>query len=64
MFGKKNEKRFEHIHKEGRETNIGLHVFRDTQTGVHYVVACIGAGGGITPLLDKDGKPVIGHYSL
>ena len=31
----------------------------DTETGVNYVFRKVGNAGGITLLLDKDGKPVI-----
>ena len=31
----------------------------DTQTGVNYLYYWSGNGGGLTPLLDREGKPVI-----
>ena len=31
----------------------------DTETGVNYVFRKVGNAGGITLMLDKDGKPVI-----
>ena len=34
-------------------------VIKDTETGVCYLYHGDGYGGGLTPLLDKDGKPVI-----
>ncbi|MBD5129631.1 MAG: xylan 1,4-beta-xylosidase [Ruminococcaceae bacterium] len=34
-------------------------IFVDTETGVNYVFHKDGYGGGLTPLLDKDGKPVV-----
>jgi len=33
----------------------GFQIFVDKETGVHYMFYM----GGLTPLLDKDGKPVI-----
>lgn len=36
-----------------------LQILEDTQTGVNYVFRKVGNAGGMTPLLDKDGKPVI-----
>lgn len=33
-------------------------VLLDTQTGVMYLQVQNGYAGGLTPLLDKDGKPV------
>ena len=53
----KKEKRFV-IHGE----SIGLNsakIILDTKTGVHYLFFNDGSAGGITPLLDSDGKPVI-----
>ena len=56
-------KRFEVVHEEN--TNSGavtsVTVIVDKQTGVQYLCS---AGttlhtGGMTPLLDKDGKPII-----
>ena len=34
-------------------------VFIDRETGVNYLFCQSGYAGGLTPLLDKDGKPVI-----
>lgn len=34
-------------------------VWIDTQTGVNYLAHKDGYSGGLTPLLDKEGKPVI-----
>ena len=34
-------------------------VLVDRKTGVNYLYAASGYGGGLTVLLDKDGKPVI-----
>ena len=31
----------------------------DTKTGVNYLVWKAGYAGGITPLLDREGRPVI-----
>lgn len=31
----------------------------DTHTGINYLFVQEGYAGGLTPLLDKDGKPVI-----
>ncbi|MCL2677572.1 MAG: DUF6440 family protein [Clostridiales bacterium] len=53
------EKRFEVIMKEGSELGQIIKIFRDKETGVHYVYVGSGYGGGLTPLLDKEGKPVI-----
>lgn len=34
-------------------------VLLDKETGVNYLYSSVGEGGGLTPLLDKDGKPVV-----
>ena len=34
-------------------------VIIDTETGVNYLFAQEGYAGGLTPLLDKNGKPVV-----
>lgn len=34
-------------------------VIIDKETGVNYLYVHRGYGGGITPLLDADGKPII-----
>lgn len=52
----KNE-RFEKIYSQG-VTNV-TEIWVDKETGVHYVFHASGYAGGMTPLLDKDGKPVV-----
>ena len=37
----------------------GFYVVVDKETGVNYLVAKFGAGPGICPLIDKDGKPIV-----
>ena len=49
-----NNKRFVKIHKEN-----GLKIVLDTETGVNYLIYEGGYAGGITPLLDENGKPVV-----
>lgn len=34
-------------------------IWVDTETGVNYMFRHDGYAGGLTPLLDKDGKPVV-----
>ncbi|MDE7363252.1 MAG: xylan 1,4-beta-xylosidase [Oscillospiraceae bacterium] len=36
-----------------------IEVWVDTETGVNYLFHSTGEAGGMTPLLDKDGKPVV-----
>lgn len=37
----------------------GAEIWVDTQTGVNYLYIREGFSGGLTPLLDADGKPVV-----
>jgi hypothetical protein len=59
MFGKSSNSRFKVIYKEKIGGLSGCKVLVDKETGVHYLFSWYGEGGGITPLLDKEGKPVI-----
>jgi len=34
-------------------------ILQDKQTGVQYLFVQNGYAGGLSPLLDKDGKPVV-----
>ena len=51
------EKRFEKVFSQG--TIETMTILRDTQTGVNYLFCSSGYAGGLTPLLDEYGKPVI-----
>lgn len=55
----KKEKRFRKVHAESVGFGEDLIVLVDTRTGVNYVFYHYGNGGGLTPLLDRDGKPLI-----
>lgn len=54
MAGK--EKRFIKVYSESMGEN---QIFVDSVTGVNYFYHNSGYSGGLTVLLDKDGKPVI-----
>jgi len=49
--------RFEKIYSQGSLSVMEIWV--DKETGVNYVFRQSGYAGGITPLLDADGKPVV-----
>lgn len=51
------EKRFEISEKEGYME--GTRIIVDTETGVQYLIAHWTNIGGITVLVDKDGKPLL-----
>lgn len=52
-----SNKRFEKIYSQG-SINV-TEIWVDRETGVQYVFHASGYAGGLTPLLDRDGKPVI-----
>ena len=52
-----NEERFEKIYSQGFVTVTEIWV--DKETGVNYIFHGSGNAGGLTPLLERDGKPVI-----
>lgn len=49
--------RFEKVYNQGKLTVT--EIWRDGETGVLYLFHKDGYAGGMTPLLDKDGKPVV-----
>lgn len=52
-----NRDRFEKVYSQGALT--GTEIWVDKETGVNYLYHFSGYSGGMTVLLDKDGKPVI-----
>ena len=54
-MGKKE--RFEKTYSQGTLTVTEIWV--DKETGVNYVFHASGYAGGLTPLLDREGNPVI-----
>lgn len=57
----KQDPRFEVVHKEGNELKRTgtIMIFKDKETGVHYLVNNIGYGTGITALRDSEGNVFI-----
>ncbi len=53
----KKDERFEKIYTQGKLE--GNEIWVDKETGVNYLYHFSGYSGGLTPLLDKDGKPVV-----
>lgn len=51
------EKRFEKVYTQGAMQ--GIEIWVDTETGVNYMFCFGGNAGGLTPLLDRDGKPIV-----
>lgn len=60
----KRDKRFEKIHSESIGFGGIIEILRDTRTGVCYLWRSAGSGGGgLTLLVDAQGKPLT-EYSL
>ena len=54
-----NNKRFVKTYSKGAFSGNGFEIWVDTETGVNYVWRGVGYGGGLTVLLDREGKPVV-----
>ena len=52
----KKEERFVRIHSENFDSEM---ILVDRKTGVNYLFVARGYAGGLTPLLNRDGTPVI-----
>ena len=55
-----DEKRFVRIYKQETLTTV-LEIWLDRDTGVNYLYRRNGYSGGMTVLVDRDGKPLIGQ---
>ena len=61
MAKEKKEKRFIKVHSESFGS---IEVFVDRQTGVNYIFKASGYAGGLSPLLDAEGKPIVTPVSV
>ena len=52
-----DNKRFKRTYSQGTMNVIEIWV--DKKTGVNYLFHASGYAGGLTPLLDREGKPVV-----
>lgn len=57
-MAKKEDKRFIVVEKQSG-FSIGTYVLVDRVTGVNYLYANSGYGGGLTVLVDAEGKPIV-----
>ncbi len=55
----KNDDRFFRVYTEGSEFGTKREILVDRETGVQYLFVKSGYGAGLTPLLDRDGKPMV-----
>ena len=53
----KDKERFTRVYRQG--TMAVTEIWVDKVTGVNYLYHLDGYSGGLTPLLDRDGRPVI-----
>lgn len=53
----KIDDRFEKVYSQGA-INV-MEIWVDKETGIQYLFHASGYAGGLTPLLDRDGKPII-----
>ena len=53
---REKEKRFEKIYTQGHVDT--MEIWMDRETGVQYLFHASGYAGGLTPLLDREGRPV------
>ena len=60
-----DEKRFVKIYQQpgGFAGNV-MQIWVDKETGVNYLYSACGYSGGLTVLLDRDGKPVISRLPI
>ena len=55
------EKRFEKVYSQALGNKF---ILVDRETGVNYLFVASGYSGGLTPLLDREGKPIISRLPL
>ena len=56
----KKEKRFIKVYSDGGGfSGPATYILVDRQTGINYLYATGSYGGGVTPLLNRDGTPVV-----
>ena len=58
-MAEKKEKRFVKVYSQSGFSAPSMQILVDRETGVNYVYAASGYSGGITPLLNRDGTPVV-----
>lgn len=59
-MAKKKDDRFIKVYSQnGGLAGNNMVIYVDKETGVNYLFSCSGYAGGLTPLLNRDGSPVI-----
>ena len=54
-----DDRRFIVTYEKGGLTTLGTRILVDRVTGVNYLFVQSGYSGGLTPLLDREGRPVV-----
>jgi len=62
MSKEKKEKRFIKTYSEGVFGSV--EIFVDKKTGVNYIFKASGYAGGLCPLVDAEGKPIVTPVSI
>lgn len=60
----KKDERFVKVLDEGSTFSWQRTIWVDRETGVNYLWVASGYGGGLTVLLDRDGKPVVSSLPI
>lgn len=60
----KKDERFVKMLDEGSGFSWQRTIWVDRETGVNYLWMASGYGGGLTVLLDRDGKPVVSSLPI
>ena len=59
-MAEKKQKRFIRVHAEGGGFSApATYILVDKETGVNYLYAASGYGGGLTVLVDASGQPIV-----
>ena len=58
-MSKTEDKRFEVIYQQGSALTEMTLILRDRETGTEYLFVQCGYAGGLTPLIDKLGEPIV-----
>jgi hypothetical protein len=59
MANKKDDRFIKVYSQSGGFAGNNMVIYVDKETGVNYLFSCSGYAGGLTPLLNRDGTPVI-----
>lgn len=60
----KKDERFVKMLDEGSGFSWQRTIWVDRETGVNYLLVASGYGGGLTVLLNRDGKPVVSSLPI